>query len=519
MGNEGYRFYENVLGSPKFILAPMVEQSELAFRCLSRELGSQLCYTPMWHAGIFASDEKYRKAAIESAPNDRPLLFQFCANDPEKFAAACALAEPHCDGVDLNLGCPQVIAQRGHYGAFLMEEWELVEKIIRTASERIKKPITCKIRIYKSIEHTVEYAKRLEKAGAKIVTVHGRLREQKGPLTGVADWEHIKAVKENLSIPVFANGNIQYLRDVERCFEYTKVDGVMTAEGALYNPAIFTGRQPPAWEMVDKYISYAREHTPPLGYIRGHLFRMWHHCLCKYKDLRTPLGVAKSFDALVEVSNQLKHLCKKDAEKDIAEGRDSEELDKLPYWRCQPYVRPPQKNAGKRAHEELSSDEPKKDRSHTRRKMLRQKHFEHGKGLFPKTAREKWPLCTVCLVNPWGSKCEFKRCRKCCKQKSAVEIQDCQVHRVWYHSNLVANPRKKKSETTDSGQIDSDNKNDTFNESSPVVKNTNNTSNESLRFVKDTNDSSEKSSLDVDNTSVGSQDVSGDDHAMEQAVT
>lgn len=76
MSNDGYRFYENVLGSPKFILAPMVEQSELAFRCLSRELGSQLCYTPMWHAGIFASDEKYRKAAIESAPNDRPLLFQ-----------------------------------------------------------------------------------------------------------------------------------------------------------------------------------------------------------------------------------------------------------------------------------------------------------------------------------------------------------------------------------------------------------------------------------------------------------
>uniref|UniRef100_A0A7M5V293 tRNA-dihydrouridine(16/17) synthase [NAD(P)(+)] n=1 Tax=Clytia hemisphaerica TaxID=252671 RepID=A0A7M5V293_9CNID len=155
--------------------------------------------------------------------------FQFCANDPEKFADACELAEPHCDGVDLNLGCPQVIAARGHYGAFLMEEWERVENIIRTACARIKKPITCKIRVYESIEKTVEYAKRLERAGAKIITVHGRRREQRGPLTGIASWDHIKAVKEAVSVPVFANGNIQYLRDVEKCIEYTKVDAVMSA--------------------------------------------------------------------------------------------------------------------------------------------------------------------------------------------------------------------------------------------------------------------------------------------------
>ena len=76
--NEGYEFYEKVLGSPKYVLAPMVEQSEIAFRLLCRELGAQLCYTPMWHAGIFAKDEKYRNAAIEKAPNDRPLLFQVC---------------------------------------------------------------------------------------------------------------------------------------------------------------------------------------------------------------------------------------------------------------------------------------------------------------------------------------------------------------------------------------------------------------------------------------------------------
>jgi len=440
-------FYDVVLGAPKHILAPMVEQSELAFRMMSREFGSQLCYTPMWHAGIFVRDKKYRTEAIEIAANgnDRPLLFQFCANDAETFAEACALAEPHCDGVDLNLGCPQVIAQRGHYGAFLMEEWELVENMIKTASERISKPVTAKIRIYESIEKTVEYAKRLEKAGAKIVTVHGRLREQKGPMTGIANWDHIKAVKENLSVPVFANGNIQYLRDVEECIKYTKVDGVMSAEGALYNPAIFTGRQPPAWEMADLYLKYCDEYKPALGTVRGHLFRIWHHCLCKYTDLRLPLGTARNVDTLKTTSNTLKERVKIDAQNDIEAGNDSEEIGKLPYWRCQPYVRPKQKNAtGKRAHEDGTPQE-KKNKPLSKKKLMRKKQYERGKGVFGNTPKDKWPICVVCKTNPWGGKCSHNRCKKCCKQVSEEQVQDCEGHRLYFHSNLVLNPRTDKN--------------------------------------------------------------------------
>lgn len=425
------RFYEDVLGSPKHILAPMVEQSLLAFRMLSRELGSQLCYTPMWHAGIFVRDRKYRNDAIESTSTDRPLLFQFCANDPDTFAEACALAEPHCDGVDLNLGCPQVIAQRGHYGAFLMEEWDVVEKMIKTACARISKPITAKIRVYESVEKTVEYAKMLERAGAKIITVHGRKREQKGPVTGLANWDHIKAVKENVSVPVFANGNIQYLRDVERCLEYTKVDGVMTAEGALNNPALFTGRQPCVWEMADKYLDYVDQYPTPLGSVRGHLFRMWHYVLKKHLDLREPMGKARSLDDLKKVSNELKQRSQLDAQKDIDAGLDSEDPDKLPYWRCQPYVRPKQKNAEKRPLEAEPDDSEKKYRK-SKKKLLREKHHEQGgKGVFPNIPKDKWPLCLVCTANPWGGKCSYKRCKACCRKVCAEQLQDCPGHRLF----------------------------------------------------------------------------------------
>lgn len=217
--------------------------------------------------------------------------------------------------------------------------------LVGTLRQSLKIPVTCKIRIYQDINKTVEYAKMLEKAGCSMLTVHGRTKEQKGPLTGVASWDHIKAVKENVSIPVIANGNIQCLQDVYRCIEVTNCDGVMSAEGNLYNPAIFESRYPPSWEMALEYLDLVEKYPCPLSYIRGHLFKLFHHVLClpSNKDVRFELANKSTLEDFRKVATVIRDRYKPfhDGIEVWKEGYCDHYDLSLPPWLCKPYVRPP----------------------------------------------------------------------------------------------------------------------------------------------------------------------------------
>ena len=242
--------------------------SDQAWRMLTRSFMKSdsrpiLAYSPMFHARLFKETGGFRAqhfqptrttAEGEQVPFldgnlafDRPLFVQFCANNPDDFLEAARHVAPYCDAVDLNLGCPQGIARKGHYGAFLQEDWDLIYRLINKLHTELPIPVTAKFRILETKEKTLEYAKMILSAGASIITVHGRRREQKGHNTGLADWSYIRYLRDNLppDTVIFANGNILNHDDLERCLEETGADGVMSAEGNLSDPSIFA-EPPPA---------------------------------------------------------------------------------------------------------------------------------------------------------------------------------------------------------------------------------------------------------------------------------
>ncbi|AKB20242.1 MULTISPECIES: tRNA dihydrouridine synthase DusB [unclassified Methanosarcina] len=221
------------------LLAPMADVTNLAFRLLCRQYGADLTYTEMINADALLNES--RKSFIKglSSPEDRLFGVQLVGSCPDKLREAALLVEEEYrpEVIDVNMGCPVRRITGAGCGSALLNSPGLIYTIISELTDALKTPVSAKIRLLEKEEKTLEIARLIEKAGASTLTVHGRTAAQM--YSGSSDLKGIKAVKNELSIPVIANGDIKDEESAENTLEVTGCDGLMIGRAAMGNPFIF----------------------------------------------------------------------------------------------------------------------------------------------------------------------------------------------------------------------------------------------------------------------------------------
>ena len=229
----------NVKISNQVVLAPMAGICNSAYRQICKDMGCGLIYAEMVSDKAITYNNQKTIDMLYMTEKERPISQQIFGSDKESFVEAAKFIEKEMkpDIIDINMGCPvPKVAVRAQAGSALLKDIDKIFDIVSSVVSAVNVPVTVKIRSGWDSNHinAVEVAKVIEKAGASAICVHPRTRSQ--GYSGKADWNIIKEVKENVSIPVIGNGDIKSPEDAKRMLEETKCDAVMIGRGVLGNP-------------------------------------------------------------------------------------------------------------------------------------------------------------------------------------------------------------------------------------------------------------------------------------------
>lgn len=299
----------------RLLLAPMAGVSDEAFRTLCREQGADLTYTEMVSAkGLSYANEKTRHL-LHLAEGEDQVAVQLFGHEPDVMADQARWVEQEMGEtlayLDINMGCPaRKIVSKGD-GSALMKTPDLAAAIVRAVSAAVEHPVTVKFRRgwAEGDETCVEFARRMEDAGAAAVAVHGRYALQL--YRGRADWDAIARVKAAVSIPVVGNGDVKCGADAVALVERTGCDAVMIARAAEGNPWVFAqckaalaGEPEPAKPSVEERIAMARRYARLLAEREGrNIVRMRKHAMWYMTGLPGAAAARAKINACVSVED------------------------------------------------------------------------------------------------------------------------------------------------------------------------------------------------------------------------
>lgn len=239
----------------RIVLAPMAGISNHAYRSIIKEMGCGLIYAEMVSDKAICFGNEKTIDMLYMTEEERPIAQQIFGSDKDSFVKAAKYIEEvmHPDIIDINMGCPvPKVATRAQAGSALLKDPKKVYEIVSAVKNAVSVPVTVKIRSgwdFNSI-NALEIAKEVERAGASAIAVHPRTRSQ--GYSGHADWNIIKQVKENVSIPVIGNGDVKNCFDAKKMLDITGCDAVMIGRATLGNP----------W-LIKECVDYLKDGTLP----------------------------------------------------------------------------------------------------------------------------------------------------------------------------------------------------------------------------------------------------------------
>lgn len=221
----------------KVSLAPMAGITDYVLRSLVRKYAPDALLTTEMISSEFLA-QNVRTEITKLDDTHHPIVYQINGHKPHLMRGASQYLTQFADMIDINMGCPVNKVVKGQDGAALMKNPSLAADLVKAVKEGTDKPVSVKFRLGYTADdmNFVEFGQQMQEAGAEFITIHGRTRSQF--YSGKADWDKIKLLKENVDVPVFANGDIISIETAIECLEKSKADGVAIGRGILGDPTL-----------------------------------------------------------------------------------------------------------------------------------------------------------------------------------------------------------------------------------------------------------------------------------------